>query len=174
MSNDLPTVQSPQQTSELNSIQEKQVDIDRTKIPPFMVGVVVRKGDPVLADFQKTKLSVYCWYFIANHRKNSTLFEIISILMEKTDLISPSSKLHLRAVYGDKLKINKIVSKELATVHNSKEGKEDEMTLDELKFSIGDVLDVHVQDEKDHRDTHRNSRNDSGRGRFQPYNRGRR
>ncbi|KAJ3324648.1 hypothetical protein HDV06_006541 [Boothiomyces sp. JEL0866] len=168
MSNDLPMVQSPQQTSELNSsMQEKQVDIDRTKVPPFMVGVVVRKGDAILKDFQNTKLSLYCW-------KNSTLFEIISILMEKTDLISPSSTLQLRAIYGSKLKINRIVSKDLALVHNNKEGKEDEMTLGELRFSIGDVLDVHIQDERNYQDSARQTRSESGRGRFQPYHRGRR
>ncbi|KAJ3272615.1 hypothetical protein HDV01_005362 [Terramyces sp. JEL0728] len=163
-------VQSPQQTSELNSsIQEKQKNIDRTKTPPFLVGVVVHKGDVVLSDFQNKPISIYCW-------KDSTLFEIISVLMEKSALITASSKLVLRAVYGDKLKLNKINSKELATIYNSKDTKEEEITLEELKFSIGDLLDILVQDEKAKEPSRnpRNSRNDSGRGRFQPYSRGKR
>ncbi|KAJ2998586.1 hypothetical protein HDV02_004401 [Globomyces sp. JEL0801] len=120
---------------------EPQPETPPSKIAcPFLIGVLIKTGQPnTLNDFQeleKNRIDIHVW-------NETTLQDLTLLLSNHSNLIQPHSKLIYRAVYANKLKLKQYQTKDLGSVFKSQGGKE---TLKDLKFNVGDYLDVCIMD----------------------------
>ena len=109
-----------------------------------MVGRDESLSDREISDSPFT--CIYVWYerIIINHRKSSTLREVMSLLaIENPDLIPRSVSMSVKSVFV-RPSSGKLAHKDLGMVFNFKSSKEEQKTLGELGLNIGDSLWVNT------------------------------
>jgi histone deacetylase complex subunit SAP18 len=128
-------------TSDKNSFQSQTQEINREKICPFLLKVFYRENDyNSLEDFNNgifptsRELHIYTWM-------DATLREITMLIKEA---IEPARKkdaqLNFSLVFPDSK--GKLQRKELGSIYSSRKGPDDIKTLQNLRFTIGDYLDI--------------------------------
>eukprot|EP01083_Nonionella_stella_P122484 368539_1 len=151
------------------SQEPKIVDVDREKCTPFLIRVFVHRGrhaedeeyrDPTNLP-QKGQIHIHTWM-------DATLLELKQLISKVIpELSSPSGNdavLSFALVYPDRK--GKMIVKSCGKVMNTdrdRHKKDAQKTLKDLKFEIGDFLDVSIETSKrsDHDRTHGNHHSDS-------------
>jgi hypothetical protein len=82
--------------------------------------------------------------FLTACRRDATLREISSLIKSVRPEARPRDvKISFSSVYPDK-RSGRFLIRELGKVHSSAKGIDDQKTLDEVRFEIGDFLDVSI------------------------------
>lgn len=129
--------------------------VDRTKTTPFLLPIFYSQNkfnspkDFASAD-SLDRVDIHTW-------KDCTLRELISVASAKVpSLSSPKLKASLRLVYPEPKDTGYLI-KELGTVYNFRNQADDNNTLGDCRFAIGDFIDIKIEldDNKQIRDSGR-------------------
>ncbi|CEO95294.1 Histone deacetylase complex subunit SAP18 [Plasmodiophora brassicae] len=121
------------------------VRIDREKVCPLLLRVFVKENaamnaadfDFPLGDLTPGELQIYTW-------RDATLLELIEAIRSATPAARrTSAKIDIAFAYPSSREGGMVV-KTVGSVYTGRKGPDDNMTLDDLKFEIGDFLAVSV------------------------------
>ncbi|KAJ3211113.1 Histone deacetylase complex subunit sap18 [Dinochytrium kinnereticum] len=149
--------------------RNKKIQIDREKTCPFLVRVFCKIGGYRHVEEYSTgklptadEVQIHTW-------KDATLRELTSLLSQThPEAASASSRISFRAAYQDVTRGGVYHLRDLGTVTNHRRSLEEDKTLDEARFVIGDYIDVAIIDEPKSHGGFNNSREEEGGGRFGP------
>lgn len=100
------------------------------------------------------EIQLYTWYKIKLfylNRSDATLRELTNLIKEVNETARNSNtSFSYSTVYPSRSGYNKI--KELGVVYSTRKGKDDDETLDSLRFHKGDYLIVVLKERKSNRD----------------------
>jgi len=134
----------------MNTILEKNTntnsgfEINREKICPFLLKVFYKENEfNFLDDFnngiypQNRELHIYTWMDASLRELTSLIKDAVESTKRKDAVIIFST------IYPDSK--GKLQRKELGNVYsNNKKGSDDNKTLHQLKFCVGDYLDINI------------------------------
>eukprot|EP00002_Diphylleia_rotans_P009468 TRINITY_DN1971_c0_g2_i2.p1 TRINITY_DN1971_c0_g2~~TRINITY_DN1971_c0_g2_i2.p1 ORF type:complete len:133 (-),score=39.39 TRINITY_DN1971_c0_g2_i2:300-698(-) len=124
-----------------STLQSAQTRIDRTKTCPFLVRVFFQVGsnhseDQYHKELPTSEMQIHTW-------KDATLRELADLIKNVVpEARRYDAKLRFKLVYPDKS--GRYVMKDLGMVTKGQRSRDDLLTLAQLKFDIGDFLDVAV------------------------------
>jgi histone deacetylase complex subunit SAP18 len=120
-------------------------EINREKICPFLLRVFYKEGDfNSLEDLSALKLPrdrelhMYTWI-------DASLRELASLIKDAVDCKKGNMIMNFSIVYTDSR--GKLQRKEVGAV-SSRKNQDDAKTLQQLKFTIGDYIDINISYEK--------------------------
>ncbi|KAK9717137.1 hypothetical protein K7432_006412 [Basidiobolus ranarum] len=124
--------------------KSNKVVVDREKTTPFLVRLFCKAGEHHRIkdyDLEKTpvtdEIQLYAW-------KDTTLKELTMLLKEHNpEYVRRDTRFSFKIIYQDNLR-GRFIPKDIGSVLNSRKSPEEEKTLDEARFVIGDYLDVAV------------------------------
>ena len=127
--------------SDKNTFQNLTPEINREKVCPFLLRVFYRENDyNSLEDFQNLtfptnrEFHIYTWM-------DATLREITMLIKEA---ISSGRKKDVQLIFSLIFPDSKgkLQRKELGSINSNRKSSDDTKTLQNLRFSIGDYLDI--------------------------------
>ncbi|ORY08136.1 SAP18-domain-containing protein [Basidiobolus meristosporus CBS 931.73] len=131
-------------TTTTRKASSSKIVIEREKTTPFLVRVFCKAGEHHRIkdfDFDKSpvedEVQLYAW-------KDTTLKELSMLLKQNhPEYERRDTKFSFRIIYQDNLR-GRFIPKDIGAVLNSRKSPEEEKTLDEARFVIGDYLDVAI------------------------------
>ncbi|KAJ3102601.1 Histone deacetylase complex subunit sap18 [Phlyctochytrium planicorne] len=134
-----------------------KIVVDREKTCPFLVRIFCKTGSHhEVSDFGVDKLptadeiQIHTW-------KDATLRELASLLSQtQPSLLLPTARISFRAAYQDITRGGIYNLKDLGSITNFRRTPDEEKTLDEARFVIGDYIDVAIyvsEERRESRDT---------------------
>lgn len=123
-----------------NSVQE----INREKICPFLIRLFYKENDFNLLEemnsgrFPSTReLHIYTWM-------DASLRELTMLIRDSVDFAKRKDAiLNFSFIFPDSK--GKYQRKEIGNIHMYKKGQDDNKTLQQLRFSIGDFIDISIK-----------------------------
>ena len=126
--------------SEKNTTQSQE--INREKICPFLLRVYYKENDyNSLEEFSSgvflgRELHIYTWM-------DATLRELTMLIKEAIESArKKEAQLNFSLIFPDSK--GKLQRKEMGVVYSGKKGQDDNKTLHSLRFTIGDYLDINI------------------------------
>ncbi|KAI8853577.1 Sin3 associated polypeptide p18-domain-containing protein [Chytridium lagenaria] len=122
-----------------------RIQVDREKNCPFLIRMFCKVGGHHNADeYSINKLptadevQLYTW-------KDATLKELVSLLSQsRPEVANVNARISFRAAYQDVTRGGVYHLKDIGAVNNYRRSIEDDKTLDEVSFVIGDFIDVGI------------------------------
>jgi histone deacetylase complex subunit SAP18 len=126
------------------SNSDKQLDINREKICPFLLRVFYKENDFNNLDSLNNnelpsdrELHIYTWI-------DATLRELTMLIKDAIDCIKrKDTVLAFSIIYSDSK--GKLQRKEVGNVNITRKGPDDNKTLQELRLTIGDYIDINIK-----------------------------
>jgi histone deacetylase complex subunit SAP18 len=129
-------------------------EVNREKICPFLLKVFFKENEfNNLEDFNNNvfpphrELHIYTWM-------DASLRELTLLIKEAVESAKKKDAvLYFSTIYPDSK--GKLQRKEVGNVHSIKKATDDNKTLYQLKFCVGDYLDINISTNKSHKERDR-------------------
>ncbi|KAJ3410147.1 hypothetical protein HDV05_004051 [Chytridiales sp. JEL 0842] len=124
--------------------RKPKTTVDREKQCPFLIRAFVKQGmHHTPSEFarrlpESAEVQIHTW-------KDATLREVAILISQSNPALSdPTARISFRSIFPDRTLPNSFQGKDLGAVSNVRRFKEEDMTLEDLRFVAGDYLDVCV------------------------------